>query len=98
MSSQPTRYFSPSVTPHVESVSLDDFDLDEIRKYLDHHDNKALATISDDDDAEYGSTAGGLFIHPADLNRIETLVLCGQRDSARDALCALASEAIGRQL
>jgi hypothetical protein len=51
-----TRYFAPSVTPFVESVSLDDFDLDEIRKYLRHKGDMVAGTS--DDDASDGATAG----------------------------------------
>ena len=91
-----TRYFAPSVTPFVESVSLDDFDLDEIREYLRHKGDMVAGTS--DDDASDGATAGGLFISPEDLNRVETLALCGQLDSARRFVLDMVSEQIGRPL
>jgi len=96
MARQTTPYRAPSIKPHahVDSVSLDDFSTEEIREHLRHKGDLVAGT--NDDDAEDGNTAGGLFIHPADLNCIATLLLCGQRESARETLCSLASKVIGR--
>jgi hypothetical protein len=90
------RYCVPSVTPFVESVSLSDFDIDEIREYLRHKGDMVAGTSADD--AHDGATAGGMFIDPADLDRIETLALCGQLDSARRFVLDMVSEQIGRPL
>ena len=86
ITTQRTRYVVPSVTPFVESVTLDDFDLDEIRAYLRH---RGEAVSADCD---------GLFIDQADLDRAETMAMCGQIQPARDYILDLVSRRIGRRL
>jgi hypothetical protein len=40
----------------------------------------------------------GVLIEQGQLSRVETLLLCGQRDAAREHVLALVGEAIGRVL
>ena len=83
MSITKSRQRTPTVYPHVNPVSLDDFDIDEIREYL----RGSGASVPSDED----------FVIPCDdMNRIETLLLCGQRQSAIDELLRAASEHMGR--
>ena len=84
MSITKSRQRTPKVYPHVNPVSLDDFDIDEIREYLR---GSGVDAPSDED-----------FVIPRDdMNRIETLLLCGQRQSAIEELLRAASEHMGRQ-
>lgn len=83
----PTRYRTPSVSEYVD-VSLDQFDIDEIREYIAHVDGEAGT----------GPSGESLTIGVADLGRIETLALCGQRDAAREAVLEIVSRHIGRKL
>jgi hypothetical protein len=80
-----TRRHVPTIYPDVEPVSLDDFDIEDIAAYLKQEGR-------DCDDGE------GCYIVSTDLARIETLVLCGQREQAREEVLALVGEAIGRPL
>ncbi len=91
------RYRVPSIEPEVEvrAVSLDDFDLDDIRAYLRYQGDK-IAPLGRPGDIP--NSANELFIPPEDLNRIGTLALCGQVESARRYLLDMAAEQIGRPL
>ena len=83
MSITKRRTRAPEVYPHVNPVSLNDFDIDEIREYLR---GSGVDAPSDED-----------FVIPRDdMNRIETLLLCGQRQSAIEELLRAASEHMGR--
>ena len=83
MSITKSRLRVPTIYPEVEPVSLDDFDIDDIREYLR---GSGVDAPSDED-----------FVIPRDdMNRIETLLLCGQRQSAIDELLRAASEHMGR--
>lgn len=82
-----TRYRVPSISEYVD-VSLDQFDVDEIREYLAHVDGQAGA----------GPTGEALTICRSDLAHIETLALCGQKQAARDEVLQIVSRHIGRQL
>lgn len=99
MSTTALRYRVPSIQPEVEvcAVTLRDFDIDEIREYLDRHDSNTL-----DAPAEERPTTspyqGSLVIQVDDLNRIETLALCGQTEHARQHALRLISDHIGRPL
>ena len=72
-------------------VSLDEFSTDEIQKYLQ-------------DIAEEGAASGGgdgsdgCYLTPEDLNRIETLALCGQAEHAKALALQIVGDAIGRVL
>lgn len=81
------RYRTPSVSEYVD-VSLDQFDTEEIREYLAHVD-EGTAT---------GRHGESLTIGVADLGRVETLALCGQRDAAREFVLEIVARHIGRKL
>lgn len=81
------------VYPEVEAVTLDDFDIDDIRDYLLNNgtsgDRGFGRSLDDGDD----------FVVPSDtMNRIATLLLCGQREHAIAELHQLASEYLGRPI
>jgi hypothetical protein len=94
-------YRVPSITPEpveLESISLDDFNLDDIREYLARQDGD----IPDDAPRHdrlcntLGNTS--LLISAADINRIETLAICGQTEHARQHALDLISAHIARPL
>lgn len=100
MSKTVTPYHVPSVTPAavvLETVTLDDFDLDDIREYLSRQDN---GTPDEAPRAEMGNPSKNtsLVIFPADLDRIETLAICGQTEHARQHAIDLISAHIARPL
>lgn len=77
------------------TVDLDDFDEDTIADYLrdlGYYVGRSSASGGGADPEE------ALVIEKEDLARIDTLVLCGQRDSAREAVLQIVSEHIGRPL
>ena len=82
--------YTPSVSI---SVDLDEFDDDEIAEYLRgkgyYVDQWSGASSSDDD---------GLIISPGALSRLDTLLMCGQREHAVRELLDLVGEALGRPL
>ena len=99
MNTTTRRYSVPCVYPEVEvsRVTLRDFDINEIREYLDRYDSNTLNAPAD----ERPSTTpyqGSLTIHVDDVNRIETLALCGQTEQARQYALRLISDHIGRPL
>jgi hypothetical protein len=75
----------PTIYPEVEPVCLSDFDIDDIVAYVKQEGHEV-------DDGE------GVYMGSVDLARIETLVLCGQREQARAEVLDLVGEAIGRKL
>jgi hypothetical protein len=81
------RYRTPSVSEYVD-VSLDQFDIDDIREYVAHVDAKAGT----------GPSGDSLTISREDLGRVETLALCGQTDAARETVLEIVSRHIGRKL
>lgn len=84
MSITKSRLRVPTIYPEVEPVSLDDFDIDDIREYLK---GSGVRDVPSDED----------FVIPRDdMNRIETLLLCGQHQSAIDELLRAASDHMGR--
>lgn len=82
-------YCAPTVDA---SVSLDEFDDDDIIEYCRHNNLKIGASPSQQD---YGD---GAHIAATDLARIDTLAICGQRQEARDYLCQIVGTQIGRAL
>jgi hypothetical protein len=88
-----TRYRVPRVCEEVE-VSLDSFDIDDIRDYLKHHDGSAKTVGNPSTYASHGS----LTLEAGDLGRIDTLALCGQQEAAREYLVEIVSRHLGRRL
>lgn len=76
-------------------VRLDEFDNCDIAEYLRDRGYYVSVTPQNPHDQE-GDPPNVL--DPDELNRIETLLICGQRDAARASALALVSEAIGRSL
>lgn len=86
------RYRPPSIEPEVEPVRLDAFALDDIREYLRHCGEEVSADCANTGDGD------GLFIAQCDLDRAETLAICGQIQHARDYILDMVSRRIGRRL
>lgn len=95
IAAQRRGYRTPTICRDVE-VGLDDFDDDDIVEYL--RDRGYLVNGSGDIDSDGTDATGAMVIDADQLNRIETLVLCGQRGAAIEHLHALVSAAIGRPL
>jgi hypothetical protein len=76
---------------HTVDVSLNEFDIDEIAEFLRHKGHSVDGVGASDINDE-------VVIDRDDLNRIETLTLCGQRDQAREFALSLISARIGRPL
>ncbi len=87
------RYRVPRHTEYVE-VSLDNFDNSAIAEYLRH---EGYAVSGESTQGGDGDT-GALVILEEELDRICTLLLCGQRDAAREFAFGLISDEIGRRL
>lgn len=84
MSPNPKKYYPPTRTEYV-TIGLDSFSDEDISEYMDQR----------------GITrpeGKGLFIESDDLNRIETLALCGHTSQARTEALELISNKIGRPL
>lgn len=81
------RYRSPTRTAEAE-IGLDEFDTDELHAELIHRGSTPGEMSSSD----------GLLISPADLNSIDTLLLCGQRDAALEIIGGLIFKQTGRRL
>lgn len=79
----------PSVSVDAE-VSLDEFSTDEIRKYLQD--------IGEEDGSGGGGDGKGCYLTSEDLNRIETLALCGQTEHAKALALQVVGDVIGRVL
>lgn len=92
-------YRVPRVHPEpveIEAVSLDAFDLEDIREYLHRQDNHVPDAVPK---YEHGGRAiTSLVITADELCRIETLALCGQVQHAREEALRLISDHIGRPL
>jgi len=86
------RYRMPnvSVSAYVE-CSLDEFSTSDILAYLNHLGENSAESGG-------GGDSDGLYLTRQDLDRIETLTLCGQRDAARSHLLQIVGTAIGRTL
>ena len=94
------RYYTPSHTESV-SISLSEFTVDEMLEYIANKgtpQEKARIGADPADSSEGGCSTDGLYIGSADLQRMETLSLCGQGDVARAMALALIGEKIGRVL
>jgi hypothetical protein len=81
-------------------VSLDDFSIEDM---IEHIQNRGDASdieklLNPKTSHPVGGEPVGLFIHQADLNTAETLLLCGQRAEAQDVIFELVSKHIGRKL
>ncbi len=87
------RYRVPHRSEYVE-VGLDEFDNTEIAEYLRHEGY----SVSGESTQGGGADTGALVIDEDDLDRICTLLLCGQRDAAREFAFGLISDEIGRRL
>ena len=90
------RYRVPTCAVY-HDVSLDEFDVQDIRKYLAHIDCTAGDATEYEDPADRPKPAG-LNISGSDMDRIATLALCGQRDAARELVLQIVGDAIGRAL
>ena len=88
---QKPPYRSPRVYPDVAAVSLDDFNIEEIKEYLKQKSTKDMGS-------QMACTPDDLVFDSEDLSRIETLALCGQIEHARSEVLKLVSDHIGRQL
>lgn len=86
------HYRTPVVYAEAE-VSLDEFDTDDIINYLKHNGHSFDGSSSPSE-----PTGNGLVINQESLNRIETLVLCGQKQHAHQLIFTLISEAISRNI
>ena len=83
-----THYRVPTASTRAE-ISLDEFSREEIDGYLRHLNGER----------EPRSSGGSDFTFDGDeMNRIGTLILCGQRYAAREYVCAAISEHLGRKL
>ena len=85
------RYYAPTVRTDVD-VSLSEFNDDEIIEYCRQ---KNITIGVAPSQVDYGS---GICLEPSELARIETLTICGQRQEARDFLCRIVGDQIGRAL
>ena len=88
------RYRTPIINVD-SSVSLDEFEDDEIAGYLRH---RGYIVNGSNNDSSDSGTDDVLIISEADLNRIATLSLGGQTESAREWLIDLVSNHIERRL
>jgi hypothetical protein len=71
------------------SVSLDEFDEDDIRSYLREQEGEVAEASADTD---------GCYIDSTTCNQINTLALCGQKDEAIKLVMEIVSRAIGREI
>ena len=86
------RYRVPTVSNY-HDVRLDEFDISDIREYLQHMGESASGA-----DPTSWDDIGGVLIETAEVQRIETLALCGQKEAAREWLLEIFSKAIGRPI
>lgn len=92
------KYRVPSVSADVD-VRLDQFDDQEIIEYLRHQGHTVDGlSIDAPKEALHYQNFETLVISVSELNRINTLALCGQREAARVTALEIISEAIGRPL
>lgn len=95
-----TRYRVPTVYQDVK-VRLDDFDDEDIVEYLRYRGYAVGGSSMPPMDDEAGGPVPGegpLVLESDDLSRIAMLAYCGQREHARDFLCDIVSQWIGRRL
>jgi hypothetical protein len=92
-----TKYKAPSVTPEVtvKDVTLDDFDVDEIQEYLDQKLKNESHKI---ENSEIQGNPDYLLFTGREVSRIETLVLCGQREYAIQEILEAFSKKIGKKI
>ena len=88
------RYRTPRVNVDA-TVDLDEFEDDEIASYLRH---RGYVVNGSNNDSSDSGADDVLIISEADLNRIATLSLCGQNESAREWLIDIVSNHIERRL
>ena len=92
------KYRVPTVSADVD-VRLDQFDDEEIIEYLRHQGHTVNGLdISAPKEALNHKNFETLVISVSELNRINTLAICGQREAARVTTLEIISEAIGRPL
>lgn len=85
-------YRVPRVCRYQEvEVRLDDFETDDILEYLKHNGTGV-------GDADCSGGAGVCTFTEAELDRIFTLVLCGQRESALEFILGVIGSAVGRPI
>lgn len=81
-------------TPTIDnSVSLDEFDTDDIIKYLRYSGYEVEGSTDIN-----SSNEEGCHIPRYLINRIETLALCGQKEHAREMICKFIGDTIGRSI
>lgn len=78
----------PSVSVDVD-VSLDEFDIDTIRSYLQEHAGEQVSA---------NGCSDGCYMDVTTCNQINTLALCGQKDEAIKLVMEIVSRAIGREI
>jgi len=88
----PSWFHVPTIYPHVESVSLSDFDTDDILEYLKHK------GATPDGAADLMCSEAGLWISTEYMERAATLILAGQREEARLHILGIVGDAMGRAL
>jgi hypothetical protein len=88
------RYRVPRHTEYVE-ISLDEFDNSAIAEYLRH---EGYAVSGESTQGGGADDTGALVILEEEVERISTLLLCGQRDAAREFAFQIISDEIGRRL
>jgi hypothetical protein len=97
MSTTAQRYHAPSVEVDSEpvTVSLTEFSVAEIRGYLEHIEGgrgtTGTARLED-------GGLGSIRISGQEASQIEMLHICGQKQEARDYLCRIVGDQIGRAL
>ena len=83
------RYRSPSRSAEAE-ISLDEFDTEELERELHHRAGSYRSAPLTDD--------GGIYLDAEVLSTVTTLLICGQRESAREMVADQLFEALGRRL
>ena len=86
------RYRAPSTHASVE-ICLDEFDDAQIIEYLKQQGHEVDGSRSSEE-----VDADGVWISQAELSRVSTLHLCGQRAEAHEVIFEIVSSAIGRNI
>ena len=89
MTTTKTRYRSPTRTAEAE-VGLDEFDTHELER--------ELASRGGLDVGEPSLHNDGVYLDSEFINSVNTLLLCGQKQSARDLVSDKLFDVIGRRL
>lgn len=84
------RYRRPTVYREVE-VSISEFSTDELRAELAHRRHQEIDGATHD-----GCEDEDEVLTPETVNRLRTLILCGQRDAALRELCSELEPWVGR--